>query len=139
MVILTTAVNFKVHRRACSISARSRVLSLRTIHLNLHTYFSQIRAHTKPNTAIAPLIMAELRVDGVALAVTDVSWKTHMSQVGCCAHQQADTVKTDNTVDMNKPQISKPKTYNLKPPACMLRTSAHGMMVLLGVMRWTTI
>ncbi len=82
--------------------------------------------------------MAELRVDGAALAITDESWKTHMSQVGCCAHQQAETAKNDN-VDMNKPQISKSETYNLKPPACMLRTSAHGTTALLGVTRWTTI
>ncbi len=53
------------------------------IHRQIVTFSNQ--PHPLPRAAIAPLIMAELRIGNDTLAATDASWKTHTSQVGACA------------------------------------------------------
>jgi hypothetical protein len=108
-VISTTAANSKV--------------AVRAPHL--------VPPHANLNTAIAPIIMAELRVGSVTLAATDESWKTHMSQVRALPRKSA---LDANEMHQIAASINNSLTSYRKPTLpCMLRTSALGKMVLSGV------
>ena len=81
-----------------------------------------LSTHTRPNpgplTAIAPLIMAELRVGSVPLAATDASWKTHMSQVRAQRELNHKPLNHKPQTTSLKPQTTnhKPQTTNRRPP-----------------------
>jgi hypothetical protein len=102
-----------------------------------------LSTHTRPNpgplTAIAPLIMAELRVGSVPLAATDASWKTHMSQVWAQRKLNHKPLNHKPQTTNHKPQTPGHEPIpNLAPCHCRCRTLVRGKMAHSGAMLWMT-